>query len=137
LRTPTFDQQMETEADLCEARAIDKHMETEANLWEALPNNLLCSILARLPIRVLARMQVVCKRWNYLLSPGDALQRFDPNFSVNSIPGFFIQVYRGPENQESWVIELRDGVLDINIYQYPFPNYQIVMGASQRILLLL
>eukprot|EP00253_Pinus_taeda_P020316 PITA_20316 len=63
---------------------------------EAFTDDLLRSILAMLPVRDVARMRIVCKRWKDLLPHGDALQRIVPNFSVNSIAAFLIQLYWVP-----------------------------------------
>lgn len=114
-------------------QTVDPQMEIQVGLWEALPENLVLSILAMLPVRTLARMRIVCKRWNSLLSPGDALQRIDPIFSVNSIPGFLIQLGRDPRDLQTWVIELGHSGSDVNIYKSPLPNDQIVVDACQSI----
>ena len=111
-------------------------METQTHIWDALPDDLLRSILARLPVRDVARMRIVCKRWKCLLPPGDALRRIDPNFSVNSTPAFLIQLYWDPQHQETWVIELaHGGGSDISIYRCPFPNGRIVVDACGSICL--
>lgn len=100
---------------------------------EALPDDLWRSILARLPVRDVARMRIICKGWKDLLPPGDALQRIDPNFSVNSIPAFLIQLFWDPQHQETWVIELANGGRGINFYKSPSPNGRIVVDACRSI----
>ena len=55
------------------AQNVDLQMETEVDRREALADGFVCSILAKLPVRDIARMRIVCKRWNSLLSMGDAL----------------------------------------------------------------
>lgn len=83
-----------------------------------LTRHLLGLILARLIVRDVARMRIVCKRWKNILPPRDALQRKDPKFLVNSILALLIQISWGwgPRHKETWVIELgHGGSLDINI----------------------
>ena len=55
------------------AQNVDSEMEIEADRRVALANGLVCSILAKLLVRDITRMRIVCKRWNSLLSVGDAL----------------------------------------------------------------
>ena len=55
------------------AQNVDLQMETEADCREALDDGFLCSILAKLLVQDIVRMRIVCKRWNSLLSVGDAL----------------------------------------------------------------
>ena len=55
------------------AQNVDLQMETEADRREALADGFVCSILAKLPVQHIARIRIVCKIWNSLLSVGDYL----------------------------------------------------------------
>jgi len=97
----------------------------EAELWQRLPEELLCMVLARLPTRVLGKMRTVCKQWNYLLSSRDALQRFIPNWSLHSTPGFLIKFqWDWNDDVEYWAIEGRGRGSDI--YKVPLLNQNVV-----------
>lgn len=95
----------------------------EAEIWQWLPEDLLCVILARLPMRVLAKMRTVCKEWNYLLSSRDALQVNVPNWSLHSTGGFLFQVqWNLKDDAEYWVMEGRGS----HIYKLPLLNHTFV-----------
>ena len=89
------------------AQNVDSEMETEADCREALADGLVCSILAKLPIRDIARMRIVCKRWNSLLFVGDALVKtLSIFFSQFHLCIFLFNLVMAPEirkcGSENW-----------------------------------
>jgi F-box interacting protein len=97
-------------------------LEMEAEIWQRLPEELLCMVLAKLPMRVLGKMRTVCKQWNYLLSLRDALQRIVPNWSLHSTLGFLIEIHWDWNDMEYWAIEGRGS----DVYTVPLLNYTFV-----------
>eukprot|EP01018_Ginkgo_biloba_P022211 Gb_20299 [translate_table: standard] len=72
---------------------MEKEMEVE--VWKNLPDDFLVAILARLPIRMLLRYRVVCKRWNFLVSSmKDISMQGTIPIPVCSTPAFLIELRR-------------------------------------------
>ena len=76
-------------------------------------------------MRVLGKMRIVCKQWNYMLSFRDALQRIVPNWLLHSTPGFFIEIHQDWNDVEYWAIE---GCVS-DIYKVPYT----VLGKMRNV----
>lgn len=95
----------------------------ETKVWERLPEDVLHSVLARLPIKALGKMRSVSKQWNDLLSSRDTLQVKLPNWSLHSTPGFLIQIHWDLQGDvEYWGVEGGGSA----IYKVPLLNHVVV-----------
>eukprot|EP01018_Ginkgo_biloba_P022243 Gb_00419 [translate_table: standard] len=59
---------------------------------QALPQDLLMQILARVPILFLLRLRTVCKQWNWAISSlKNSFQALSPAMPLSSTPAFFLE----------------------------------------------
>ena len=83
------------------AQNVNLQMETEADRRESMADGFVCSILAKFPVQDIARMRIFCKRWNSLLSVGDALvKNISIFFSSFHLWIFLFYLVMAPEIQK-------------------------------------
>ncbi|KAH9291136.1 hypothetical protein KI387_043674, partial [Taxus chinensis] len=102
------------------------------------PYELLLIIMAKLPAFTLLRMRAVCKEWNKILSPANAIRTIHQNAPIVHYPAYFIQLpwTRGGilgneypiDDMQSWVIEPATGA----VHKVPMPNFVNMDLAMRR-----